>query len=200
MRLYSEARARRGSRPALWPRHSIQTSTRMAERASQLGAPFRPELTYGSNRARVGCSQPQNGAVLRRIPVLCVIAITMALSSTAGAQSPSTTAQPSLTCSGAVSWQRAGSLVGRVATIQGHVAGTRYAASSNGSPTFLNLGVNYPNPSRFTVVIWIENRAAFGRPEVRYRGRTMCVRGRVQSYQGVPEIIARSTRQIKVIR
>jgi DNA/RNA endonuclease YhcR with UshA esterase domain len=106
----------------------------------------------------------------------------------------------SLTCSVAVSWQRASSLVGRVATIRGRVAGTRYAASSNGSPTFLNLGVNYPNPNRFTVLIRIENRAAFGRPEVRCRGRIICVRGRVQNYQGVPEIIARSTSQIRIIR
>jgi hypothetical protein len=66
-------------------------------------------------------------------------------------------------------------------------------------PTFLNLGVNYPNPRRFTVVIWIENRSAFGRPEARYRGRTICVRGSVRSYRGVPEIEARSPTQIKVI-
>jgi DNA/RNA endonuclease YhcR with UshA esterase domain len=137
---------------------------------------------------------------LRRITVLGVIAVAIALSGTAGAQRPSTDVQASLTCRGATSWQRASSLVGKVATIQGRVAGTRYAASTNGSPTFLNLGVNYPNPNRFTVLIWIENRAAFGRPEVRYRGRTICVRGLVQTYQGVPEIIARSTSQIRIIR
>jgi DNA/RNA endonuclease YhcR with UshA esterase domain len=137
---------------------------------------------------------------LRRITVLGVIAVAIALSGTAGAQRPSPNVQASLTCSGAVSWKKASSLVGRVATIQGRVAGTRYAASSTGSPTFLNLGVNYPNPSRFTVLIWIENRGAFGRPEVRYRGRTICVRGLVQSYQGVHEIVARSTSQIRIIR
>jgi DNA/RNA endonuclease YhcR with UshA esterase domain len=124
----------------------------------------------------------------------------MALSGTAGAQRPPTSVQASLTCRGAASWQRANSLVGRVATIQGHVAGTRYALSSNGSPTFLNLGVNYPNPSRFTILIWVENRGAFGRPEVRYRGRSVCVHGLVQLYHGVPEIVARSTSQIRIMR
>jgi hypothetical protein len=87
-----------------------------------------------------------------------------------------------------------------VATIRGRVAGTRFASASNGSPTFLNLGVNYPNPRRFVVVIWIENRSGFGRPEVRYRSKTICVRGRVRSYRGVPEIEARSPSQIRVIR
>jgi DNA/RNA endonuclease YhcR with UshA esterase domain len=143
---------------------------------------------------------PQNGAALRQITALGVIAVAMALSGTAGAQRPSANAQASLTCSGATSWQKASNLVGRVATIQGHVAGTRYAASSNGSPTFLNLGVDHPNPSRFTVLIWVENRGAFGRPEVRYRGRSICVRGLVRRYRGVPEIVARSTSQIRIIR
>ena len=91
-----------------------------------------------------GCNRPQNGAVLRRITVLGVIAVAMALSGTAGAQRTSTNVQASLTCRGAVSWQRASSLVGRVATIQGRVAGTRYAASTCGSPTFLNWASTTP--------------------------------------------------------
>lgn len=133
--------------------------------------------------------------------VVCAIAATAAVpSATATTRVATAHVQASLTCSGAVSWQRASSLVGRVATIQGRVAGTRYAASSNGSPTFLNLGVDYPSPSRFTVLIWIENRSAFGRPEVRYRGHTICVHGLVSSYQGVPEIVARSVSQIGIIR
>lgn len=133
--------------------------------------------------------------------VVSAIAATAAVpSATATTRVATAHVQASLTCSGAVSWQRASSLVGRVATIQGRVAGTRYAASSNGSPTFLNLGVDYPSPSRFTVLIWIENRSAFGRPEVRYRGHTICVHGLVSSYQGVPEIVARSVSQIGIIR
>ncbi len=112
---------------------------------------------------------------------------------------PSTSASLRLSCAGAVNWSRASALVGQVATVRGRVAGTKFAATSNGSPTFLNLGVDYPNPRRFTVVIWIENRASFGRPDVRYRNRTICVRGRVTSYAGVSEIIARSPRQVTVV-
>jgi hypothetical protein len=136
---------------------------------------------------------------LRRIATLCAIALASAIPSAAAAtRVASTEAHSSLTCSGAVSWQKARTMVGRVATVQGRVAGTHYAASSNGSPTFLNLGVDYPNPNRFVVLIWSENRAAFGTPEVRYRGRTICVRGLVANYHGVPEIVARTTNQIKI--
>jgi len=138
---------------------------------------------------------------LKRITVTCAVAIAIAIpSATAATQSASSKFQSSLTCNGAVSWQRARTLIGRIATIQGRVAGTHYAASSNGSPTFLNVGADYPNPSRFVVLIWSENRAAFGQPEVRYRGRTICVRGLVSSYQGVPEIVARTASQMRIIR
>jgi hypothetical protein len=80
------------------------------------------------------------------------------------------------------------------------VAGTRYASWSNGSPTFLNLGVDYPSPRRFTVVIWGRNRARFGAPERRYRGRTICVRGFVSTYRGLPQIEATSPSQIAIAR
>ena len=132
--------------------------------------------------------------------VLFVLAAIAAASASSAVQQPSRVHARSISCAGALSWQKARNAVGRVATIRGRVAGTRFASSSTGSPTFLNVGVNYPNPRRFTVVIWIENRSAFGRPEVRYRSRNICVRGRVTSYQGVPEIEARSPSQIRVSR
>jgi hypothetical protein len=138
--------------------------------------------------------------VKRVSAVLLVLAAVAAASASSAVRSSAIVGSSSLTCSGAISWQNARSAVGRTATIRGRVAGTRFASASNGSPTFLNLGVNYPNPRRFTVVIWIENRGAFGRPEIRYRGKSICVRGRVQSYGGVPEIEARSPAQIKVLR
>ena len=138
---------------------------------------------------------------MRRIAFVCAVVAAAALpSATAATRFTSSAVESSLACSGAVSWQKAGSLVGHVATVQGRVAGTHYAAASNGSPTFLNVGVDYPNPGRFVVLIWIENRSAFGRPEVRYRGRTICARGLISRYQGVPEIVARSPSQIKFIR
>jgi hypothetical protein len=104
-----------------------------------------------------------------------------------------------LSCTGAVPWQRAASFLHRIVTLRGPVASTKYASSSNGSPTFLDVGRSYPNQG-LSIVIWSENRALFGRPEVRYRGHLICVRGLVGSYEGVPEIVARSPAQIRIIR
>lgn len=102
----------------------------------------------------------------------------------------------SASCAGAIRWDKAARYIGRTATVRGRVAGTRYAFSSIGAPTFLNLGVDYPNSRRFTVVIWGRNRSNFGTPELRYRGRVICVRGLVRAYRGLPQIHASSLSQI----
>ena len=128
---------------------------------------------------------------------LVVSIVVGGIGGTAGAQT-AVQAVTSASCAGAVSWQNARRVVGRVATIRGNVAGTYYAVSSTGSPTFLNLGVDYPSPRRVTVVIWQQNRVRFGRPEMRYRGRTICVRGYIGTYAGVPDIEARSPAQIAI--
>src|SRR6476620_10630518 len=57
--------------------------------------------------------------------------------------------------------------IGEVATVCGTVVSTRYAASTKGKPTFLNLDKPYPNQV-FTIVIWGSDRDKFGRPEVEY--------------------------------
>jgi hypothetical protein len=139
----------------------------------------------------------QNGVLARRFLLAIATAAAIAILAATAASAPAAVARSSVSCGGAVSWQRASSMVGKVATVVGRVASTKYASSSNGSPTFLDIGRPYPNEG-LTVVIWIENRSAFGRPEVRYRGRTICVRGLVANYNGGPEIEARAPSQIAI--
>jgi hypothetical protein len=132
---------------------------------------------------------------------LLLVSLAAALIATTGAMSSSpivASASTTVSCRAAASWVRAVSLEGSVATLTGKVASTKFASSSNGSPTFLDIGHAYPNPNRLSIVIWIENRAAFGRPEIRYRGRTVCVRGLVSDYNGSPEIILRSPSEIRI--
>jgi len=52
---------------------------------------------------------------------------------------------------------------GETATVCGEVVSARYADSTKGQPTFLNLDKPYPNQV-FTVVIWGNNRSKFGTP------------------------------------
>jgi hypothetical protein len=151
----------------------------------------------------VNDSNRKDGRTVRRFMLLLILALGVLAGGTAAQAHESGSASPELrsaSCARAVGWQNARRMIGRVATIRGRVAGTRYASTSNGSPTFLNLGVDYPSTRRFTVVIWGRNRRRFGTPERRYRGRTICVRGLVETYRGIPEIEARSPGQIFVVR
>lgn len=117
-----------------------------------------------------------------------------------GIQRPAEGSGPALSCPGAIPWHEAASHAGERATVEGPVVGTHYAADTSGQPTFLNLGVDYPDERRFTALIWGESRGAFpGPPERAYAGRTICVRGTIELYRGVAEIEVRSPEQIAVV-
>jgi hypothetical protein len=85
--------------------------------------------------------------------------------------------------------------VGEQATVCGKVASTRYAATTRGKPTFLNLDKPYPNQI-FTLLIWGENREKFGMPEEKYRDKQVCVTGKITEYRGAPEIVVSDPQNI----
>lgn len=98
-----------------------------------------------------------------------------------------------------LSWDEAADNVGERTTVTGPVVSTVYATTSKGEPTFLNVGKDYPDPARFTVVIWGKSRDNFGSaPEDEYDGKTISVTGQVVEYNGIPEIEVTTPDQIKV--
>jgi len=86
---------------------------------------------------------------------------------------------------------------GETATVCGAVVSARYADSTKGQPTFLNLDKPYPSQV-FTVVIWGDNRSKFGKPENDYNGKRICVTGKITAYAGLPEIVAEDPKQLRV--
>lgn len=98
-----------------------------------------------------------------------------------------------------ISWNEAACCVGQAVMVCGPVAGAKYASSSKGQPTFLDLGKPYPDPERFTVVIWGDDRGNFPQPpEEFYAGKEICVTGTVELYKGAPQIVVREPAQIAV--
>ena len=88
--------------------------------------------------------------------------------------------------------------VGKEKTVCGMVASATYAGRTKGQPTFLNLDQPYPNQV-FTVVIWGSDRKKFNNPpETLYKGKTICVTGKIKSYKGKPEIIVNDPSQINI--
>lgn len=82
------------------------------------------------------------------------------------------------------------------ATVCGNVVSARFSSSTKGQPTFLNLEKPYPNQI-FTVVIWGSDRTKFGTPETEYKGKRICVTGKIENFRGVPEIAASNPEQIR---
>jgi hypothetical protein len=102
--------------------------------------------------------------------------------------------------SGAISWSDAGQHIGETATIYGQVMSVKFASGSNGQPTFINLGADYPKSNRVQVLIWGQNRGNFSStPESMYRGKTICVSGYIDTYNGVVQIEVTSPNQIEII-
>lgn len=77
------------------------------------------------------------------------------------------------------------------------IYGGKYIESSK-APTLLNAGADFPdNP--LTLVIWSDKRANFKNPpEVFYKGKDVCVTGKVQLYKGKPEIVVTAEEQIQL--
>lgn len=94
--------------------------------------------------------------------------------------------------SGGISWEEAAAHSGEVGTVCGPVAGTSYRPDVNGAPTWLNVGANYPNTSRFQIVIWGEDRSNFSTPEDTYRGTYVCATGTIEIFRGVAQMELKS--------
>jgi hypothetical protein len=95
---------------------------------------------------------------------------------------------------GAIGPWKAARKVGRYKTVCGKVKSTKYARYSSGKPTFLDLGRAYPRQP-FTIVIWRQDRWRYRQaPQKMFRGKTVCVRGRISKHNGRAQITARSNK------
>ncbi len=88
--------------------------------------------------------------------------------------------------------------VGKTVTVLGKVVDARYLSSSAKQPTLLNIDKAFPNQI-FTVVIYGENRKAFGyKPEEVLLGKNIFVTGKVTMYNGKPQVEIAKPEQIVV--
>ena len=88
--------------------------------------------------------------------------------------------------------------IGEQAEICGKVASATYSTRSNGKPTFLNLGIAFPNHV-FTVVVWGYVRPKFSYSPESLEGKTICVQGLISEYQGKPQIVVSGPSQLRII-
>jgi len=98
-----------------------------------------------------------------------------------------------------INWDEAHFYYGESVTVCGPVVGTHFASDSNGQPTFLNVGEDYPSQDRLVVVIWGNNRDNFpDDPENYYFGERICITGEIEEYEGVYQVEAKRESDIEV--
>ena len=82
--------------------------------------------------------------------------------------------------------------------------GGTFNSDSMGNPTFLHIGNPYPDPDRFSVLIWSDHRGKFvdkfpPNPETYLLNRVVRVRGFIDVGKGYPEIALSDPADISVV-
>ena len=139
--------------------------------------------------------------------VLVVVLLAVALLALVGCNSAPKPSNPPVaasstepTATATYAWSDARAHMGETATFTGPVVATIYEKGIENHPTFLNIGVDYPDVSRLSVIIWEKDRSAFPEaPEVMYANKTIRVTGKVIEYQTATAIEISSPDSIKVL-
>ena len=91
--------------------------------------------------------------------------------------------------------------VGHTARVCGLVASANYEPDTRARPTFLTMvSPDQPSANRaLTAVIFGDDRAKFGTPEVALQGQRICVTGFVSFFRNRPEMILTRPSQVSFV-
>jgi hypothetical protein len=97
-----------------------------------------------------------------------------------------------------ISANEASGHAGTVAEVCGDVASTSYLNNVEGNPAFINFEKPHPDQV-FTIVIWGEHHELWQTPPHQlYENRSVCVTGRIDVHEGVPQITVHSPDRIQI--
>lgn len=86
--------------------------------------------------------------------------------------------------------------IGEKATVCGRAVGFRYAETSKGESTFVDLDGRYPRQP-FTIVILGENREKFEALASKYHDQNICVTAEITRHGGAPEAVVTNAEEIQ---
>lgn len=87
--------------------------------------------------------------------------------------------------------------IGQTVTVCGKIYGGKYLDAVKNKPTFINMGAAYPN-QQLTLVIWGDDRKNFSyAPEEKFKNKTVCVTGKIETFKNKPQIVVDKEAQIK---
>jgi hypothetical protein len=115
-----------------------------------------------------------------------------------------------LDCKNPQDWTAAKNNVGHVVTVRGPLLDTRPRPDITGSPLWIDIGKQFPEKNRLTIVVWGQNWPKFDMSELdldtwretntkSFRGVSFCITGRVSEYKGAPQIELSTPDQIRIV-
>ena len=101
--------------------------------------------------------------------------------------------------SGKINALQAKNFIGKEACVCGKVVSTKFRENGSTNPTYINLDKRFPDQV-FTLMIYGADRKNFSyKPEEFLQGKTICVKGKIAEYKGIPQIIAGKEKQVEIL-
>lgn len=90
--------------------------------------------------------------------------------------------------------------VGEFTTVAGEIYSVSYREDVDGQPTFINLGSDYPDPERLTIVIWGDYREdCYDVIPAEGEYGEIAVTGEIYEYDGAAQIEVYTPDQIEIL-
>lgn len=90
--------------------------------------------------------------------------------------------------------------IGDSVKVEGIISGVRYLETAKNTPTFINVGGNYPN-QLLTVVIWGDVRKYMSSvPATKDEGSKIIVTGKIELYKDKPQIVVKDPAQLEIVQ
>lgn len=89
--------------------------------------------------------------------------------------------------------------IGDSVRIEGKIFSGRFLSNNSGAPTLLNMGALYPNQKLTLVILGASRKNFNAAPEVSYTDQMVWVIGKIEMFEGKPQIVLSSKAQIGVI-
>jgi endonuclease G len=101
---------------------------------------------------------------------------------------------------GKINTTQAIGFIGKDACVCGKVVSTKFSENGKTNPTYINLDKKFPDQV-FTVMVFGQDRVNFSyKPEDFLQGKTICVKGKVGEFKGIPQIIVNKEKQIEILK